>query len=169
MTCGGVITAPPDAHPEEHTPRWPSERRCHSSALRLLPMPRFGALDEHPAGPGVRILVQIRTRLQHLWAETFERVADRWGRRIRYGEPPSPPREGDVDSNVDGALRAQTVAHLQNLSLDVIAGLEALSSSDEHDGVARFRVEVEQALLEWAALFDEGGSDSGPSSTVGEP
>ena len=32
--------------------------------------------------------IQIRTPYQHRWAESFEKLADKWGRQIRYGEPP---------------------------------------------------------------------------------
>ena len=38
--------------------------------------------DGHP------IEVQVRTEWQHLWAEWFERLADQYGRGIRYGDPP---------------------------------------------------------------------------------
>ena len=31
---------------------------------------------------------QVRTEWQHLWAEWFARLADQYGRGIRYGEPP---------------------------------------------------------------------------------
>jgi ppGpp synthetase/RelA/SpoT-type nucleotidyltranferase len=35
--------------------------------------------------------IQVRTALQNLWAQVFERLADRWGRGIRYGDPPIDP------------------------------------------------------------------------------
>lgn len=35
------------------------------------------------------IEVQVRTEWQHEWAEFFEKLADRVGRGIRYGEPPA--------------------------------------------------------------------------------
>lgn len=35
----------------------------------------------------MRCEVQIRTRLQHTWAEVVERLGDKWGRELRYGEP----------------------------------------------------------------------------------
>jgi Region found in RelA / SpoT proteins len=38
----------------------------------------------------VTIEVQVRTLGQHLWADLMERLADRLGRGIRYGEPPVP-------------------------------------------------------------------------------
>jgi ppGpp synthetase/RelA/SpoT-type nucleotidyltranferase len=34
------------------------------------------------------IEIQVRTRWQHQWAEWYERLADQYGRGIRYGEPP---------------------------------------------------------------------------------
>lgn len=37
---------------------------------------------------GFPIEIQIRTQMQHEWAEMFEKVADVLGRGIRYGEPP---------------------------------------------------------------------------------
>lgn len=36
---------------------------------------------------GVLMEIQVRTALQHRWAESFERTADKVGRGIRYGEP----------------------------------------------------------------------------------
>jgi hypothetical protein len=40
---------------------------------------------------GVSIEIQVRTVLQHLWANLMERLADRLGRQIRYGGAPVPP------------------------------------------------------------------------------
>jgi hypothetical protein len=38
--------------------------------------------------------IQVRTRGQHVWAEVVERLADHWGRQIRYGgDPDDPTRE----------------------------------------------------------------------------
>ena len=36
---------------------------------------------------GILMEVQVRTALQHQWAELFERTADRLGRGLRYDEP----------------------------------------------------------------------------------
>ena len=35
--------------------------------------------------------VQLRTRLQDLWAQLVERLGDAWGRQIRYGGEPDDP------------------------------------------------------------------------------
>jgi hypothetical protein len=40
---------------------------------------------------GRPVEIQVRTHLQDLWAQIVERLADDWGRGIRYGEPPSEP------------------------------------------------------------------------------
>jgi hypothetical protein len=40
---------------------------------------------------GLPIEIQVRTTVQQLWAELSERLADEWGRQIRYGEPPDEP------------------------------------------------------------------------------
>lgn len=37
--------------------------------------------------------IQVRSTSQHVWAEVVERLADRWGRQIRYGEPPEDPSQ----------------------------------------------------------------------------
>lgn len=48
----------------------------------------------HPDGAQVEI--QVRTILQHEWAELFEKLADRVGRGIRYGEPVADDRVADA-------------------------------------------------------------------------
>lgn len=40
---------------------------------------------------GITIEIQIRTVMQHVWADLMERLADRFGRQIRYGGAPVPP------------------------------------------------------------------------------
>ncbi|MBV9140461.1 MAG: hypothetical protein JO115_06035 [Pseudonocardiales bacterium] len=37
---------------------------------------------------GAPVEIQLRTKLQHEWANLFEKLVDRVGRGIRYGEPP---------------------------------------------------------------------------------
>ncbi len=37
---------------------------------------------------GLPVEIQLRTDLQHRWAELFEKLADELGRGIRYGQPP---------------------------------------------------------------------------------
>jgi hypothetical protein len=42
---------------------------------------------------GRSVEVQVRTAPQQRWAELFEKLADQWGRQIRYGAPPNSPVE----------------------------------------------------------------------------
>lgn len=55
---------------------------------RLEPIQGYRALHVIIYPDGYPIEVQVRTEWQHLWAEWFERLADQYGRGIRYGEPP---------------------------------------------------------------------------------
>lgn len=52
---------------------------------------------------GVSIEVQVRTLLQHMWADLVERLADRLGRQIRYGGAPVPPA-GVSQAQADGVV-----------------------------------------------------------------
>ena len=74
---------------------------------------------------GLAVEIQVRTRLQGLWADLFERTADTWGRQIRYGEPPDPARD-ELTPDYNGPTRAQAVAELMRVSMTSIADLELL-------------------------------------------
>ncbi|MFD7464078.1 nucleotidyltransferase family protein [Streptomyces tendae] len=60
---------------------------------------------------GIPVEVQVRTYLQHAWAEVFEKLADLVGREIRYGEEWWLPGEREVQgllgigSQLDDALK----------------------------------------------------------------
>lgn len=76
---------------------------------------------------GLPVEVQIRTRAQHVWAETFERLADRWGRQIRYGEPPDDPHAPGADDDGNSLqVRVAVIRQLQELSVGWLANLEKL-------------------------------------------
>lgn len=60
-----------------------------------------------------RVEIQLRTSLQHQWAQVMERLADGWGRQIRYGDLPDSP-----DSPVEGSGKPRS---------EVVAGIIALS------------------------------------------
>jgi Region found in RelA / SpoT proteins len=51
---------------------------------------------------GRRVEIQVRTRMQDQWAQIVERLGDRWGRQIRYGEPPVEPAAA-----ISGVTRAR--------------------------------------------------------------
>jgi ppGpp synthetase/RelA/SpoT-type nucleotidyltranferase len=56
---------------------------------RLQPVQGYRAVHVIIYPDAYPIEVQVRTEWQHLWAEWFERLADQYGRGIRYGDPPS--------------------------------------------------------------------------------
>jgi ppGpp synthetase/RelA/SpoT-type nucleotidyltranferase len=51
---------------------------------------------------GCLVEVQVRTELQDSWAQGMERLADIYGRQIRYGEPPT-----DADAEVAPGMTRQ--------------------------------------------------------------
>lgn len=55
---------------------------------RREPTHGYRAVHVIPTIDGFPVEIQIRTTMQDEWAQTMERLADEWGRGIRYGEPP---------------------------------------------------------------------------------
>ena len=98
------------------------------------------------------IEVQVRTEWQHEWAEFFEKLADRIGRGIRYGEPPERwwiPDDGR-SSNVrkfneaEYKLRTVTVA----MALIVAGMIDAVEAGEfvDRQNPEQPRREVDKAL-----------------------
>ena len=87
---------------------------------------------------GLPVEVRIRTELLDLWAQVFERLADRWGRAIRYEgelyEPDAVALDGDPP-----ITRRQVVGYLQRFS-DLIDGVEraGVDVLEVEDDLARY-------------------------------
>jgi hypothetical protein len=107
--------------------------------------------------------IQVRTSQQHLWAEIVERLADRWGRQIRYGGQPDDPQREIGDSTrlefwnavvglSDTVHRIEEVAADQNFGVDAGAVPEDLGRV-EIDEARRKLHEVLAVLVE---LLDRG-------------
>lgn len=62
--------------------------KCAVKDRRTDPMVGYRAIHVIVSVDGRCVEVQIRTTSQDLWANVFERIADLFGRGIRYGEPP---------------------------------------------------------------------------------
>lgn len=85
----------------------------------------------------VPVEIQVRTRLQHEWADMFEKLADRVGRGIRYGQTPviSAEERQELDPiagemyDVVLEMRAATVANALAFA-DII---EAIQVADQVD------------------------------------
>jgi ppGpp synthetase/RelA/SpoT-type nucleotidyltranferase len=81
----------------------------------------------------VPIEIQVRTRWQHEWADLFEKLADRVGRGIRYGEPPvpwPPPDQFKTDPSVLQELQAAS-DHLRVVTVETAITFAALISAVE--------------------------------------
>ncbi|MFF9180903.1 hypothetical protein [Streptomyces misionensis] len=62
--------------------------KCSVRDRRTDPMVGYRAVHVIVSIEGRYVEIQVRTLSQDLWANVFERIADIFGRGIRYGEPP---------------------------------------------------------------------------------
>jgi ppGpp synthetase/RelA/SpoT-type nucleotidyltranferase len=104
---------------------------------RLDPRSGYRAVHLEIRREGILLEVQVRTALQHQWAELFERTADRLGRGLRYCEP------------VQLAPEAETLVRALDEAASTIDAVEAdITSTDpavrQRAGMAQKR--VKQAL-----------------------
>lgn len=70
----------------------------------------------------IPVEIQIRTELEDTWAQIVERLADLWGRDIRYGKPPDRPN-ATVRTGSQEMTRIDAMHFLLELS-DAIAKFE---------------------------------------------
>jgi ppGpp synthetase/RelA/SpoT-type nucleotidyltranferase len=144
--------------------------------------PRFGyravhlvvRIDEMP------VEIQIRTELQDSWAQMVERLADRWGRGIRYGQEPEIPdarvRSGDSllsrrdsverliqlgDSIYSLEVSRQTMTAARQETANLNAALTRLRESSAPfitapipDGLHGMRASIAEAFTHYAEFID---------------
>jgi Region found in RelA / SpoT proteins len=60
--------------------------------------------------------IQVRTDLQHRWAEVVERLADQWGRGLRYGLGPEDPDRRVLSDSSTTLTRREFIAELMQWS-----------------------------------------------------
>jgi ppGpp synthetase/RelA/SpoT-type nucleotidyltranferase len=105
---GAVALAEQDAVCAEIARRFPADPRAPVIIdRRATPSHGYRAMHIEVSLDGITIEVQMRTVPQHLWADLMERLADRLGRQIRYGEPASP--EGISQETAEAVLRGMMV------------------------------------------------------------
>ncbi len=148
---------------------------------REIPSVGYRGLHLITKDDGFRVEIQIRTRLQAEWADTFEGLADRWGRQIRYGQDVNPDSAGIRDA------RRQMIAELVDLSVDSIAHFErsladiasdryiakskakpisrrsskrdiarAMRIRENEKRMAVLQTDIDQSIEEWRALLLSG-------------
>jgi ppGpp synthetase/RelA/SpoT-type nucleotidyltranferase len=60
-------------------------RPAHRIDRRSDPRQGYRAMHVVVFPNGTPVEIQVRTKLQDTWAQIFERLADQWGRELRYG------------------------------------------------------------------------------------
>lgn len=112
--------------------------------------PRFGYRAVHVIANvhDHNVEIQVRTWLQDLWAQMMERLADSWGRAIRYGGLPEDP-EGLA--GIGQLTRAEVSQLLMNVA-ERIEGLEQWQVAVERQETTLAELEkVGQDLLDRVA------------------
>jgi len=126
--------------------------------------PRYGYRAVHVVAvvDGYPVEIQIRTKLQDLWAQALERLADEVGRGIRYGEP--------------AIRRSEEVSRLRGIA-DLIAGIELARKAygaarravesrpqddDVHGMLERLRTALDEASEQLRIYFESWHSGAKP-------
>ncbi len=143
---------------------------------RRNPMHGYRAVHVIARYSGVTIEVQIRTHYQQAWAEATERLADSWGRGIRYGSSPDGRDEAEIaqrsDALVKWKIAADHIARLERESTtlaDVLAdrisaALQANANAEPKEVAARLLAEnpsltegIDAAAAAMGSALREGG------------
>ncbi|WP_380166427.1 hypothetical protein [Jannaschia sp. R86511] len=95
---------------------------------REMPIRGYRAVHVIVKVDGLACEIQIRTSLQHAWANLYERVADRLGRSIRYADESLAGSADDpVERVAPGSVEAGLIASLTRQS-ERIAELEGIGN-----------------------------------------
>lgn len=92
-----------------------SGRVCKEVDRRKAPSHGYRALHLIVQVGPIPVEIQIRTELEDTWAQIVERLADRWGRGIRYGEDPE-SSEATVTAGGQVISRKAAIEYLAELS-----------------------------------------------------
>lgn len=110
---------------------------------RLLGRDSNGYRAVHVVGRvgGLQVEVQVRTALQHQWAELSEKLADQWGRQMRYGHPPD-----DAGSEQVGDVRRKWATFVREVA-DWVQEAET-SRQRSHDRVTALEQDEQRLLVD---------------------
>jgi ppGpp synthetase/RelA/SpoT-type nucleotidyltranferase len=113
---------------------------------RTAPMHGYRAVHVIVFPDGAPIEIQVRTARQHEWAELFEKLADRAGRGIRYGQAPARLPTGEETDVVAVSLDfADVLAQAEEWVSRAEA--EQTDTGDVREGVG-------QAFVKFRALIE---------------
>jgi hypothetical protein len=106
--------------------------------------PSFGYRAVHIVAKldGIPVEIQVRTVLQHTWAQTMERLGDYWGRMVRYGGEPLEPERLHVLAGGQPKSRREWIELVKNLSSTI--------ATDEQTDTTSL-IEVEGLPGQWTA------------------
>ncbi len=107
----------------------------------------YRAVHVIPKIDGKPIEIQIRTELQHLWAEFSEKSSDRFGSMIKYGGGPEAARQTLVTA-------AAAIAACESVEELFEAGLGSVKPS-ERDELMRGKIEIAVLLKAAIASLDD--------------
>ena len=108
-------------------------RTCRVIDRRDRPSHGYRAVHVIMLWRQIPIEVQIRTELQDTWAQMTERLADRWGRGIRYGEGPD-SLDGSAEALKLVEQRREMVASLAAFG-DMVAQVEEMRAKADNDAM----------------------------------
>lgn len=123
---------------------WP----CKLVDRRMEPSFGYRAVHVVAQVDGMPVEIQIRTELQDAWAQIVERLGDRWGRGIRYGQDPDSPDARVRSGKFLLTTRRGAVEVLMQLS-EVLADVEKIRTSTSSDN--RMLEHVVDLLKIWNA------------------
>jgi ppGpp synthetase/RelA/SpoT-type nucleotidyltranferase len=126
---------------------------CRRVDRRLAPMHGYRAVHLIIRVDGCPVEVQVRTHLQDLWAQVVERLADLWGRQIRYGEIPD-----ETCELVAGLSRRQVVETIMSAA-DTIDAYEVAADNLERSEGQLVDVDIDDLDDEARRVFEEFNSE----------
>jgi ppGpp synthetase/RelA/SpoT-type nucleotidyltranferase len=123
--------------------------------LRSDPHHGYRAVHVIATVDGLAVEIQLRTKLQDLWAQGMEKLADKAGRGIRYGDVPAIGHGGGVD--VSGIVR--NLLHASDMVRNIEQATVRLATIRAQLGMLAGRAEdadqrqqIEERTLELAEL-----------------
>jgi prefoldin subunit 5 len=132
-----------------------AERVCKIIDRRELPSHGYRAVHLIVFHNAIPVEIQVRTSLQDTWAQIMERLADQWGRDIRYGgDPVNPDRIVSVSISETPLTRRAATQTLIGLS-EGISSFEDLRVTFNRNEVFQRKVREIKLYIETNITTDD--------------